>query len=248
VTDDESAAAAALKVGRRLIFGRRRGRKLSPTREHRFGDWLPRLSIALPPPGVMLDPASLFATPKREYWVEIGFGDGGHLFALSERHPEIGFIGIEPYEHGVAKLVMRIAARAEAGPEEFAGRDNIRILTDDARLLLKALPDGSVARGFTLFPDPWPKKRHQWRRIVNADTLADWARLIPPGGELRLATDVPDYQRWMLRHMQAEPRFDWLAETSADWLRRPDDWPPSKYEQKAIAAGRVPQYYRLRRV
>ena len=238
---DESDDAAA---PRRLIYGRRRGRKLSPTRENRFGDWLPRVSFTLPAPGVTLDPASLFATPKKAYWVEIGFGDGGHMFALSQLHPEIGFIGIEPYEHGVAKLVMRIAERHESGDT----RDNIRILTDDARLLLKALPDRSVQRGFTLFPDPWPKKRHQWRRIVNSDTLDDWARLIAPGDELRVATDVPDYQRWMLRHILAESRFDWQAEGSADWLQRPADWPPSKYEQKAITAGRTPHYYRLRRV
>jgi tRNA (guanine-N7-)-methyltransferase len=237
VSDDETAAAP-----RRLIFGRRRGRKFSPTRETTFADWLPRLRIALPEDGRVLDPASLFAQPMQDYWVEVGFGDGGHLFALAEQNPEIGFLGVEPFEPGVAKLVARIAARVNAG-----GADNIRILTDDARLLLKALPDGGIARGFTLFPDPWPKKRHQWRRIVNADTLAQWARLIPPGGILRLATDVPDYQRWMLRHILAEPRFDWQAETSADWLRRPADWPASKYEQKAIAAGRTPHYYRLRR-
>lgn len=208
-----------------------------------MADWLPRISFTLPPPGQPLDPASLFAAPQREYWVEVGFGDGGHMFALAERNPEIGFIGVEPYEHGVAKLVSRIADRVSQG-----GADNIRILIDDARLLLKALPERSVQRGFVLFPDPWPKKRHQWRRIVNAETLADWARLMPPGGELRLATDVPDYQRWMLRHILAEPRFSWTAERRADWLQRPEDWPASKYEQKAIAAGRTPHYYRLRRI
>lgn len=238
MSDEESAAAS-----RRLIYGRRRGRKFSPLRETTFADWLPRLSIALPPEGKTLDPAALFAQPMKEYWVEVGFGDGQHLFALAEANPEVGFLGVEPYEPGVAKLVSRIAARVEAG-----GPDNIRILMDDARLLLKALPDRSIARGFTLFPDPWPKKRHQWRRIVNAETLADWARLIPPGQELRLATDVPDYQRWMLRHILAEPRFEWLAEASADWRQRPADWPASKYEQKAIAAGRTPHYYRLRRI
>jgi tRNA (guanine-N7-)-methyltransferase len=240
VSDHTRNDAAA---SRRLIYGRRRGRKLSPTRETRMAGWLPRVSFQLPAPGTALDPASLFGAPMREYWVEVGFGDGGHLFALAERHPEIGFIGVEPYEHGVAKLVTRIAERMEQG-----GADNIRILIDDARLLLKALPKNSVQRGFVLFPDPWPKKRHQWRRIVNAETLADWAGLIPSGGELRLATDVPDYQRWMLRHVLAEPRFVWTAERSLDWLRRPDDWPASKYEQKAVAAGRTPHYYRLRRI
>lgn len=237
---DETAAAAK----RRLIYGRRRGRKLSPTRESRFESWLPRLRFAAPEPGSVLDPASLFSAPKKAYWVEVGFGDGGHLFALSQQHPDTGFIGVEPYEHGVAKLVVQIAARHEAGDH----RDNIRVMTDDARLLLKALPEGSVARGFVLFPDPWPKKRHQWRRIVNAETLSDWARLIPRGGELRLATDVPDYQRWMLRCILAEPRFAWMAERSSDWLQRPAEWPATKYEQKAIAAGRVPHYYRLLRV
>lgn len=241
MSDNSRNDAAA---SRRLIYGRRRGRKLSPTRESRFDAWLPRVSFAAPAAGTRLDPASLFPGPKKEYWVEVGFGDGTHLWTLAERHPEIGFIGVEPYLHGVAKLVMRIADAAEAG----GYADNIRILTDDARLLLKALPEGSVWRGFVLFPDPWPKKRHNWRRIVNAETLSDWARLIPAGGELRLATDVPDYQRWMLRHFLAAPRFAWTAERSADWLRRPDDWPASKYEQKAIAAGRTPHYYRLHRI
>lgn len=242
--EDNAAAPRSPKGGRRLIYGRRRGRKLSPTRESRFDLWLPRLSFAAPEAGTRLDPASLFPEPKQEYWVEIGFGDGTHLAALAERHPDIGFIGVEPYLHGVAKLVMDIADRRERGDL----RDNIRIMTDDARLLLKALPDRSIARGFVLFPDPWPKKRHQWRRIVNADTLADWARLLPPGGELRLATDVPDYQRWMLRYVLAEPRFAWTAERRSDWLQRPADWPASKYEQKAVAAGRIPHYYRLHRV
>src|SRR3546814_6712340 len=86
--------------------------------------------------------------------------------------------------------------------------------------LLKALPDASLAGGYVLFPDPWPKKRHQWRRIVNPDTLADWARLLPRGHELRLATDVPDYQRWMLRCILGAPQFDWQVAGRADWLQR----------------------------
>lgn len=238
-TPHDAAAAS-----RRLIYGRRRGRKLSVAREGRMAEWLPRVSFALPPEGQPLDPASLFAAPMPDgYRVEVGFGDGSHLFALAEAMPTTGFIGVEPYEHGVAKLVTRVAEKVAAG-----GPDNIRVLTDDARLLLKALPDASLAGGYVLFPDPWPKKRHQWRRIVNPETLAEWARLIPPGGMLRLATDVPDYQRWMLRCILGEPRFDWLAAGPADWLRRPADWPPSKYEQKAIAAGRTPHYYRLRRL
>ena len=97
-----------------------------------------------------------------------------------------------------------------------------------------------------LFPDPWPKLRHHKRRIVNPETVAELARVIRPGGELRLATDDADYARWMLAALLAEPRFSWLAERAADWRGRPDDWPPTRYEAKALAAGRRPRLPALR--
>ena len=118
---------------------------------------------------------------------------------------------------------------------------------DDARLLLTALPDASIERAFVLFPDPWPKLRHHKRRIVNPETVAELARVMRPGGELRLATDDADYRRWMLATLLAEPRFAWLAERASDWRERPDDWPPTRYEQKALAAGRRPVFLRFRR-
>jgi tRNA (guanine-N7-)-methyltransferase len=121
------------------------------------------------------------------------------------------------------------------------------VLVDDARLLLKALPDATIARAFVLFPDPWPKLRHHKRRIVNPETVADLARVIRPGGELRLATDDPGYRRWMLATVLAEPRFAWLAERAKDWRERPGDWPPTRYEQKALTAGRRPVFLRFRR-
>lgn len=128
-----------------------------------------------------------------------------------------------------------------------AGLDNIRILNDDARLLLRALPDASIGRAFVLFPDPWPKLRHHKRRIVNPDTVADLARILRPGAELRLATDDADYARAMLETGLREPRFSWLAEQAGDWLVRPEDWPPTRYEEKALAAGRRPIYLRFGR-
>jgi tRNA (guanine-N7-)-methyltransferase len=179
----------------------------------------------------------LFASP-REVWLEIGFGGGEHLAMLAQRHRDIGFIGAEPFVNGVARLL----SLAEAG-----GLDNIRILADDARLLLKSLPDASIGRAFALFPDPWPKLRHHKRRIVNPDTVAALARILRPGAELRLATDDADYARAMLETVLREPRFVWLAERSGDWLARPDDWPATRYEEKALAAGRGPVYLRFAR-
>jgi tRNA (guanine-N7-)-methyltransferase len=157
---------------------------------------------------------------------------------LAERHRDIGFIGSEPFVNGVARLL----SLAEA-----AGLDNIRVLADDARLLLKALPEAAIGRAFVLFPDPWPKLRHHKRRIVNPQTVADLARAIRPGGELCLATDDAGYARSMLETVLREPRFVWLAERNSDWMMRPDDWPPTRYEEKALAAGRRPVYLRFAR-
>jgi tRNA (guanine-N7-)-methyltransferase len=169
---------------------------------------------------------------------ELGFGGGEHLAAEAAAHPEQGFLGVEPFLAGVARLLAGIEAR---------GLDNVRILVDDARLLLAALPDACLARIDVLFPDPWPKARHHKRRIVAPATLAEMARVLVPGGELRLATDDPGYARWMLAAILGEPRLEWLAERAADWRTPWPDRPVTRYEAKAAAAGRRPFYFRCRR-
>jgi tRNA (guanine-N7-)-methyltransferase len=232
VTGDRTDPAPS----RRVLYGRRQGPKLRPGSRRLLDDRLPAVVFML---AAAADPAGLFTSPRRALWLEIGFGGGEHLATLAAAHPEVGFLGVEPFINGVAKLLRAVEDRQLA---------NVRILMDDARLLLKALPEGGIERAFVLFPDPWPKLRHHKRRIVNAETVADLARVIRKGGELRLATDDPDYARWMLAALLAEPRFAWLADRAADWRGRPDDWPPTRYEAKALAAGRRPVYLRFRRV
>jgi tRNA (guanine-N7-)-methyltransferase len=196
---------------------------------------LPQLSIALPESGA-LDPTPLFPQSPAEVWLEIGFGGGEHLAAQAERHPEIGFIGSEVFENGVARLVSEVARR---------GLDNIRVFADDARLLLDRLAPASLGRVFILFPDPWPKLRHHKRRLVAPATLDRLAGVMRPGAELRLATDDPGYLAWMLEHVTAHPAFLWLARGPADWRQRPEDWPLTRYEEKARAAGRTPAFLRF---
>jgi tRNA (guanine-N7-)-methyltransferase len=179
---------------------------------------------------------SLFPRPVEAIWLEIGFGGGEHLAAQAEAHPEIGFIGCEVFENGIARLTTAISNR---------GLGNIRIHAEDARPLLAALPAGSIARTFLLFPDPWPKARHHKRRLVTRPTLDHLARIMPPGAELRLATDDPDYLAWMLEVATTHPAFQWTARTAADWRTRPADWPPTRYEEKALAAGRTPAFLRF---
>jgi tRNA (guanine-N7-)-methyltransferase len=219
------------------LYGRRRGRPLRAGRRLLRDARLPQLAIELAKSGA-LDPASLFATPVAAVWLEIGFGGGEHLAEQAERHPDVGFIGCEVFDNGIARLVGEIARGDLA---------NIRIFADDARLLLDRLEPGSIARVFVLFPDPWPKERHHKRRLVASATLDRLAAVMRPGTELRLATDDRFYLAWMLEHLTAHPDFVWAARRPQDWRERPADWPPTRYEAKARTAGRTPVFLRFLR-
>ena len=221
----------------RLIYGRRKGHRLRPGRQRLLDQALPELQLDLPESGP-LDPAGLFARRPERLWLEIGFGGGEHLAAQAAAHPEIGLIGCEPFISGVARLLSLIQGQ---------GLTNVRLFTDDARLLLQALPAGCLERIFVLFPDPWPKTRHHKRRIVNAATAAEFARLLQAGGEVRLATDDMSYARAMLLALRGHAALHWQAERPKDWRERPPDWPLTRYESKALAAGRMCVYLRFRR-
>jgi tRNA (guanine-N7-)-methyltransferase len=222
---------------REQFYGRRRGRPLRVGQRERQDHLLPRLSFALSEHG-KLDPISLFPQPRQDIWLEIGFGGGEHLAEQAERHRDVGVIGCEVFENGVAKLLAEIERR---------DLDNIRIFADDVRPLLAALPPCSISRVFILFPDPWPKPRHHKRRLVAPATLDRLAEIMTDGAELRLATDDPGYQSWMLEHLTGHPAFAWSARRPADWRDRPADWPATRYEEKARKAGRTPIFLRFKR-
>jgi tRNA (guanine-N7-)-methyltransferase len=232
-----SEGVAEAPPPRQLFYGRRRGRPLRAGQRERRTTLLPRLSVELPESGG-LDPSSLFDPATREVWLEIGFGGGEHLAEQAERHPDIGFIGCEVFENGIVKLLGEIDRRCLA---------NIRIYPDDARPLLAALPPRSIGRVFILFPDPWPKARHHKRRLIARATLDHLAEIMTDGAELRLATDDPSYLAWMLEHAIAHGAFSWTARRPSDWRERPADWPPTRYEQKAKKASRVPAFLRFER-
>lgn len=221
----------------RLVYGRRRGRKLRPGQQELRDRLLPALRFDLPEARAFA-PTALFPRPVEAVWLEVGFGAGEHLAAQAAAHPALGFIGCEVFENGVVKLLGEVKRR---------DLDNIRLFLDDARLLIAALPEASLARAFILFPDPWPKQRHHKRRIVAPAVLDALSHALRDDAELRLATDDRDYLRWMLAHVTGHPAFEWLARGPADWRERPADWPPTRYEQKAIAAGRKPAFLRFRR-
>ncbi len=220
------------------LYGRRHGRPLRRHKSELLETALPTLRLDRPEPGTRVDPRTLFAAPIRAIWLEVGFGGGEHLAAQAVRHPDIGLIGCEPFVNGVASLLGHI---------ERDGLTNVRILADDARFLLEVLPDAAIDRCFVLFADPWPKRRHQERRFIGPENLDRLARVLACGAELRLASDHAGLVQWMLEHTWRHPAFEWLARRADDWRSRPDDWPATRYEQKAIVAGRRPVFLRFRR-
>ncbi len=215
-------------------FGRRRGRKLSPRQQHLMDTLLPCVAVGPERADVL---AAL--VQQGEMWIEVGFGGGEHLVYQARANPQVTLIGCEPFEEGLAKVLTAI---------EEQGLENIRLYGDDARELLRIMPEGSVRRAFVLFPDPWPKKKHQKRRLVSGPLFDLLARVVVQGGELRIATDIADYARTILMAVQRQSAFEWLAAGGGDWSVRPHDWPETRYEQKARREGRPCCYLRLRRI
>jgi tRNA (guanine-N7-)-methyltransferase len=215
------------------LYGRRKGRPLRVRKSRLMEELLPKVKIALPakPP---LDPKDSFVSKPEEIWLEIGFGGGEHLVAQAMAHPDVGFIGCEPFVNGVASLLDHI---------DREKLNNVRVFADDARLLLDALPDGLVARCFVLFPDPWPKARHAERRFICPENLARLARILRTGAELRLATDDPQLAEWMTDSMDAARQFKRMCRSPAPL----EGWITTRYEQKAIKAGRKPVYFSYER-
>jgi tRNA (guanine-N7-)-methyltransferase len=228
-----------VKTEPRTLYGRRRGKPLRVGRREVLERLLPELQIF--PSDYRdgaLNPRSLFETEVRAVWLEVGFGAGEHLAAMAQAHSDIGFIGCEPFVNGVARLLAVI---------DQQGLDNVRIVMDDAGLLLDCLAAGSIERAFLLFPDPWPKRRHNKRRFVGPKNIAAMARVLADGAHWRVATDHADYCRWILAHLVAAQPFQWLARRPGDWRLRPDDWPVTRYEEKGIEAGRPPVFLSFRR-
>jgi tRNA (guanine-N7-)-methyltransferase len=217
------------------FFGRRKAKKLRSGQADLFEALLPRLTL---PAALPAELAALFDHPVREVRLEIGFGGGEHLLAAARAEPEIGFIGCEPFINGMAKMLAAISR------EKIA---NIRLWPDDAAPLLERLPAASLARVDLFYPDPWPKRRQRKRRFVSPRTLAQVTRVLSPGGTFRFASDIDDYVGWTLARIAGQPELSWTAERAVDWTTPPEGWVRTRYEAKAVAAGRVPSYLIVRR-
>ena len=230
MTDDLAPAE------RRNFYGRIRGKTLRASQKTYLVEDLAELSLQ----GVHRDdnpdrlPVDLSRFGGRPLWLEVGFGGGEHLVHMAQRYPGIAIVGCEPFVNGIAMLLGKVRA---------AGLRNLAIHPGDVRDLFEVLPDRIVERAFLNYPDPWPKNRHHRRRFVTPGYLRALARVMQPGAEFWIATDIPDYVRQALQEV---PRagFDLVSHSGVAW----DDWPSTRYEQKALREGRGPDYLTYRRV
>ena len=219
------------------FYGRRKGRPLRRTMRELLETRLPEIRFDPGRPAAAQF-ADLPAGTPDDLFLEIGFGGGENLAAIAAARPEAGFIGAEPFINGVASLVRHV---------EQAGLANVRIWDDDVRLILDGMADATLAGAYVLFPDPWPKRRHAARRILQPLVLDSLARLIRPGGSLVLASDHPVAKSWLLQAACTHPDFAWTARRPQDWRTRPDDLVPTRYMRKAEREDRVPNWFLFRR-
>ena len=218
---------------RRNFYGRIRGKTMRASQKSYLAEDLAPLTLR----GVTRDDnparteiAAPFAKPL---WLEVGFGGGEHLVHMAARNPDVGLIGCEPFVNGIAMLL---------GKMRQAAISNLAIHPGDVRDLFEVLPAGVVQKCFLNYPDPWPKARHHRRRFVTTGYLAALARVMAPGAEFRVATDIADYVRQTLVEVPLAG-FHLIAQGSTPW----DDWLPTRYEQKALREGRPPHYMTFRK-
>ena len=200
-------------------FVRREGR-LTPGQQRAIERLWPRYGIDNDQS--LLDLDKLFGRTA-ERAAEIGFGNGEALAELARRHPDTDFLGFEVHRPGIGRLLLAI---------EEHGLENIRIVDHDAAEVLESrLGDRSLDRAMIWFPDPWPKKRHHKRRLIQPPFLTLLARRLRAGGTLHLATDWAHYAEQMNEMLRASPYFE-LVNDACEWAR-----PQTKFERRGLKLG-----------
>lgn len=205
-------------------FVRREGR-LTKGQQRALAELGPKYLIETGPAAMDLD--TLFGRRAPRY-LEIGFGDGTALAEMAAARPEVDFIGIEVHRPGVGSLLQRIEQRSLA---------NVRVICADVvEVFNTRLADGSLDKVFLFFPDPWPKKRHHKRRLVQMDFVALLRNKLKPGGLIHMATDWEDYAMHMLAVMKTAGGF---GNTSAEnsFVMRPGYRPLTKFEARGNRLG-----------
>lgn len=218
-SDDTNAVAANAHI---RSFVLRQGR-MSLAQERYYAQMLPQYGIAYANTRLDLDSAFARTAPRI---LEIGFGMGETTAAIASAHPENDYLGVEVHTPGVGALLKHIAERALS---------NVRIIQHDAvEVVRDMLPERSLAGIHVFFPDPWHKKRHNKRRLIQPPFVALLATRLAPGGYFHCATDWQDYAEQMLEVLAGEPS---LVNTADGFAPRPEHRPLTKFEHRGLRLG-----------
>lgn len=180
---------------------------------------------------------NFFEHHPSEVWLEIGFGGGEHMLERLAQNPSIAIIGCEPFMNGVAKLLTHLS------PDDY---NRVRIWHEDVRVALEAIPHSYFTRAFILFPDPWPKKRHHRRRLITTEFMDKLWPTLQEGALLHVASDDVSYVEQIQEVFYNYPSLILckgpLSPDPLTWTSRPEGWPITRYEQKALAQGKKCAY------
>ncbi|MFQ5643929.1 MAG: tRNA (guanosine(46)-N7)-methyltransferase TrmB [Thiogranum sp.] len=204
-------------------FVRREGR-LTPGQQNALDALWPRFGL---PAESVLDPVQVFGR-SAPLTLEIGFGNGGSLAAMAAHDPQSDFIGIEVHRPGVGHLLIELEERSLS---------NVRVYCHDAvEVLERCIPDACLDRVLLFFPDPWPKRKHHKRRILQPEFVERVARKLKTGGLFHMATDWEHYARHMLSVMQSAEDFV-NCDTAGAYSERPEYRPVTRFEQRGQRLG-----------
>ena len=208
------------------IFGRKKGRKLSKTCQQALINGKNYLIKKE-------DLAEIFIL-KKNIIVEIGFGDGDNLINSAKTNSNFFYIGADPFLNTTAKCLSKLLKYKLT---------NVVIWPDDIRKILNFFPNNSVSEMKILFPDPWPKNKHQNRRLIQNEFIESLHSVIKPTGTITIATDHDVLKNWVLEKFQRYTKFEWMAQSYKDWNTRPSDCFQTKYETKSIIQKRKPSWF-----
>ena len=229
----ETTGAAPTRLRKVRSFVRRPGRATAAQRRA-LAELLPRFGVAQAPGRLDLD--ALFGRAARRV-LDIGFGDGEALVTSALNNPAVDYLGVEVHEPGIGHLLLLLEQAAAA---------NVRVIARDAAdVVPELLPDASFDAIDLFFPDPWPKKRHHKRRLVQSPFVTELARVLKPGGVLHVATDWADYARHTREVLAASSEL--AAVEPGDLCHNPLALrPPTKFERRGRRLGHdvVDLYYR----
>jgi len=218
------------------FYGRRVGKPLNTLNKQLLETLLPRYEIL---PDLYKDssiPLKKLFPKASSFSLEIGFGTGTHLFSQAKSNPFTGFIGSEPYLSGVSQLLKKL---------QKTPLDNLLISLKPIQELLLSLEKASLDNIYVLFPDPWPKKRHNKRRIINPSMLKVFSNYLKPSGTLTVSTDHPDYIQWIESLFEESPLVTIKNIYNLTPHQRPLNWPMTRFEKKAHQVGRICKVYEV---